>query len=486
MNHVTIDPLRYFSNEISLQILSNFSPEQLAIISSVSKLWNGLCNDGSLWKNLTLKNFCNVSQNAEQISWKELFKKNITQIRNIVPRTIPYCTPYVDYETGFYFTINRSIFFSKSSFNNPFDDKSRTKYETGHQKVITCMKLLDTIHSILPPSLITASEDATIKIFSTATLNREQTFIGHTEPITCLKLLTVDPMQFKGSLALLFSGSLDGTVRIWQVPRGTDCPILKDCQILKEEPSEGESSQSCFDGISAIEATEEGYYNYAIFSGSVTGKIIIWDINYCPGRYSKECKTDFKKISKVSDAHEAKITAIKAITKTFGLSNIFSKKTGEIIATASLDKTIKIWFYQWKYNYTKRIWEDAKKVWEVPKEVRMDCIQVIDAGAPITHLELQGFALVSAAMDGSIKLWGLDDLNEFELLQEADLIKEEILDLRSYQHQIIDPKGIRNSILSIIFVVNRSNVFFVGSTGYTYDITPTIPKLLSFQDKAIQ
>ncbi len=462
MDPVTKDPLLYFSNEISLQILRYFSPKQLALISSVSALWNTISQDNTLWKDLALNYFYSVSQDAEKIAWKELLKKNITQIRNIVPRTISSLPPFAYHQAVFYFSINRSIFLSKSDTYNPFDDKSRTKYETGHQKVITCMQLLESNSKSSPFSLITASEDATIKIFSTEKLDCQQTLIGHTKPITCLKLLAVDPMQFKGSLALLFSGSLDGTVRIWEVTKKVT--KAADCQILKEEPSVGESSQSCIDGISALEVTEEGYNNYAVFSGSVTGKILIWDIYYRSA--SIERKIDFKKIFKVSDAHQAKITAIKQ-------TSILS--TGKTIATASLDKTIKIWFYQWMDTFP------INNIWGYSKKASMDCIQVIDAGVPITHLDLQGCALVSAAMDGSIKLWCLDYRKEFELLKKTDLIKEEILYFRSYQH--VDMR-MRNSIESIIFVVNRSNVFFVGSTGYRFDFTPTIPELQSFQYKA--
>ncbi len=81
-----MDPFMGLPQEISVQIFSNFSQRQLAIVSLVSPLWYKISQTNSLWKTLALNYFREIPLPiGEKTTWKEFFKNSITEIRNVVP-----------------------------------------------------------------------------------------------------------------------------------------------------------------------------------------------------------------------------------------------------------------------------------------------------------------------------------------------------------------------------------------------------------------
>ncbi len=231
-----------------------------------------------------------------------------------------------------------------------------------------------------------------IKIFKKVQMNKgiyEKTdfiesdtiLIGHTKPITGLK-------YFHSQNATI-SSSLDATIRIWRI-----APAM---QILKDERNE--------DGITALEVVEKKFpfSQYIIYSGTETGQINIWYVVLQDGQDGNE---DKPKLTKIPNAHSAKITAIAS---NFGLTY------DDVIATASIDKTIKIW----KPSLTS---DGAHN---------LDPVQVIDAHeSPIRSLKYHsGHNLISADSSGRVNHLYLRE-GKYRLKRTYKSIKSGIMDLQ--------------------------------------------------------
>ncbi len=395
------DPMTALPSEISFEIFTCFTPTELLLITSlVCKLWKQFSEDENLWKHLVdYYSLSEISKKKDHEQWRSLFQKNIQLYKNSGQGGISQGSG------TFYFGFNRTISTWKLSILYPLSWNtlselcSKKTFETGHKNKITCIELSNNY-------IFTGSSDKTIKIFKHLVFSDDVVGVNSSE-----QLEHIQTLEGLGKVSLLKVVNISHPNNSFLCSVSNDVIQLWNFSIKETtfvQTLKGSQAEDFFGSfrrrITSLEVTSS-MGSIRIYSGNVLGEIYIWGLD--------QIDEASPKFNKITQAHEGEITSLS----TFSLS--------EIIASASVDRTIKIW-----HPSTS------------DKGENLQCLQVIknahDAG--ITNLLLCSLTnrLISADFAGTIKLWGLQnqdpanvwclDNNQYNLLDTHKI--NEVLDFQ--------------------------------------------------------
>jgi U4/U6 small nuclear ribonucleoprotein PRP4 len=158
-------------------------------------------------------------------------------------------------------------------------------------------------------------------------------------------------IAFHGDGSLVATGDLGGLGRVWDLRSGKSVFTMKNHtrQLL------------------SLDWSPNGYH---VASGSEDATCAIWELRQ-------------QRLLYVVPAHASLVSHVK-----------YSPGSGEVLATASFDKTIKLW--------SSRNWEPLSTL--KGHEARVTGLGLFPES--LSGLPTQGFFCVSAAFDRTVKVWG--------------------------------------------------------------------------------
>ena len=233
--------------------------------------------------------------------------------------------------------------------------------------------------------LISSSRDTSIKLWNIPSFTLKKTLLGHENSVISLALIENE--------STLISGSCDNSIIIWNLT------LLSPVKILKKHTG-------C---VNALNIYNE---NKFLFSGSSDKKILVWEID-----------NGFKLINQLI-GHEGAITSLKSFDN--------------ILASASLDKTIQIWYFSFfkssieiKRAHTDSINalcslasgliatasnDKTIKIWKKTNENSFQLSATLTGHTDYANvlIELKNNSLVSGSSDESIKVWNQINESAFE------------------------------------------------------------------------
>jgi len=237
-------------------------------------------------------------------------------------------------------------------------------------------------YSSIDNILISSSRDTSIKLWNISTFNLIKTLLGHENSVISLALLENE--------SILISGSCDNTIIIW------DLKSLTLTKALKEH----------YGCVNALDIFKRKF----LFSGSSDKRILVWNIG-----------NNFKLFHELV-GHEKAIASLISF--------------GNILASASLDKTIRIWTFSFitkvielnqaheKYINAICVLENGLiatgsedktiKIWKKNNEKYLELVSTLEGNTfPVYSLILlKNGSLVSGTE--SIKVWNQKNENTFE------------------------------------------------------------------------
>lgn len=215
----------------------------------------------------------------------------------------------------------------------------------GHEGFIAAMHFLD------PATLVSASGDGDALVWDVEGGTRKQALKGHTKDVLCLVPVPLDDAQPGSPSRLLATGSLDQTVRLWDVreARGSAHTFQCDAEVLAIDvfPNGGYTIASgCSDGVvrifdvraqttvAELKAPDEmppitglqfSATGRAIYTSHATAVLAVWD-PYGPraGRVHKtkvirqDAKTDLVSLRRSPDGECIAAACQDGSVRTFG------------------------------------------------------------------------------------------------------------------------------------------------------------------------
>lgn len=174
-----IDFIHALPFELAVQILSYIDPTSSC--SLVSKRWNLVCSDNSVWR--------------------QYYYRKFGMLASEMVKTIPPAPRYHDW---------REIFGKKKQLlQNWQEGQVDALFLEGHTDAVYCLQFD-------AKKIISGSRDRSIKIWDLTSKECINTLIGHTGSVLCL--------QYNDQH--IISGSSDATIRIWNVKTGECCSVL--------------------------------------------------------------------------------------------------------------------------------------------------------------------------------------------------------------------------------------------------------------------
>ncbi|ETO11923.1 hypothetical protein RFI_25452 [Reticulomyxa filosa] len=211
----------------------------------------------------------------------------------------------------------KSIF--ASSNNNicilDFEHKSLRKRLEGHRKRVYCINFSQFDGG---QYLCSASEDCTVRLWDIEKVRILHVFEGHGHSVMCVDISPLQSHKAKdginnnigGSGYSICSGSLDGTIRIWDIEK------TKESTVFKEHESGVLSIQ-----YGSNELGDIGCAN-TILSGSTDKTIRLWDIR------------EKKEINRF-DGHTNRVLCVQY--------SPFVSANSNVICSGSSDGTVRFW-----------------------------------------------------------------------------------------------------------------------------------------------
>ncbi|GMT24090.1 hypothetical protein PFISCL1PPCAC_15387, partial [Pristionchus fissidentatus] len=347
------DPFSVLPHPIILKILSSLDPVSLCSSLRVSRLWQEMSSDVSLWKSLCHRSrdyrMCSPAAERMQLAkftqngtvrWKEAFGERYRLWRNWHSGRCTIRTLYGHKEGVVCVQLDGDRVVSGSTdttircWDLQQEDGAGLLGHTlhGHSETVRCLHLVNN-------RLASGSNDFTIKIWNMERSDRwssigcRRTMIGHTNYVRCLEM----------GDELMISGSYDSSLKLWSLETG-DCvrtlnghtdPVL--CEQYKEEESlcVSGSSDKCIKTWDTRTTTNVMSIHHAhdsavtcirmddhrIMSGSLDRLIKMWDI-----RTGKVLKTiDWR----MAEGHTGVVRCLQA-------------DSWRIVSSAD-DRTVKVW-----------------------------------------------------------------------------------------------------------------------------------------------
>ena len=387
--------------EISLNILSSLSYEDIIGCLQVSRNWNKLINSTpSIWKGML------ISENfVQKDEFKSYSSKLLAKYKNCKVEEDCY---RVDFLQNRYFLDNwynpqfqpkrytlpshvtsvvTCLQFEDDYIITGADDKMIRVYEAqkkkflmelrGHEGGVWALKYIE------DGLIVSGSTDRSVRIWDIKLGRCTYVFKGHTSTVRCLEIV-----EYKG-IKYIITGSRDNTLHVWKLPnpkihRSSKAlnkhDISSNMPYTYSTPDENPFFVGILRGHMASVRALSGHGNIVI-SGSYDNSLMVWDIAQMKCLY-------------VLTGHTDRIYSI-----------LYDYKRQRCIS-ASMDATIRVW--------------DLKDIWK-----NGTCIRIMNSFTPCTNimgsmlilhghtalvglLKLSDKYLVSAAADGSLRGWNAD------------------------------------------------------------------------------
>ncbi|XP_070558029.1 F-box/WD repeat-containing protein 7-like [Ptychodera flava] len=383
--HNCQDLLSWLPTQLSFYILSFLDPVSLCHCSQVSRSWNELANEPSIWRLFCKLPKYQLSRAGEQkqminhmspyIHWKQVFAERYRLRRNWLNG---YCTvrTFEGHTQGIscvQFDDTRIVSGSSDKTIKVWNIRTNTPWSVltlvGHSGTVRCLHLEGN-------RLVSGSTDANIKVWdlsmqsSWSSIACRVTMVGHTDTVRCLQ---VDDEK-------VVSGSYDKTLKIWDIRTGRCRTTLRghtSAVLCLQFDDDKIVSGSCDKTIKIWNLslgtclmTLEGHQDAVtclqfdakkIISGSLDSNIKFWDIN------TGECTSTLDWAN--SEGHTGVVRCLQA-------------DSWRIVSAAD-DKTL--------------------KVWNLETGERLVTLRHHTDG--VTCLQFNDSMIVSGSYDKTVKLW---------------------------------------------------------------------------------
>ncbi|CAO3652941.1 unnamed protein product [Mucor fragilis] len=368
-----VDFLKELPPEISLSILSYITvPSTLARAASVSKHWNALIRDETLWKSLC-KTHSYKPPNKDGFCYRDYFKRKYS-IASAWHTGGKVTTVDNGFSQGLVTSLQFDEKFTVVGCDNHrievFDTNSGKKVRTleGHEGGVWALQFKGGDEQDPERILLSGGCDRDVRVWDLNRGKLKYVLRGHTSTVRCLKIR---------DKRLAVTGSRDTTLRVWDIKRGQLLHILSGHQ----------ASVRCVD-----------IHDDIAVSGSYDSTARIWDLT------TGACKH-------VLIGHVSQIYTIVT--------------NGTIIATGSMDAHIRIWSVETGeclstlHGHTSLVGQlqlsgntlvsggadGCLRVWDMET---FECTQQFSAhDNSITCLQFDDDRILSAANDGKVKLWDI-------------------------------------------------------------------------------
>jgi F-box/WD-40 domain protein 7 len=328
------DFIRDLPRELALHILKYLPANDLARASRTCRAWYDTCNDILLWKSLCqtqtipLKHLPTIFDQTIENQWKRSYA----------------CHKHLEY-----------VWQHEQPLPEPLTFR-------GHEDfVITCLQFDG-------KRIVSGSDDNSLKIWSVATGQCEQTLIGHNGGVWCSEM-TDD---------LIVSGSTDRTIRVWNINTGI-------CQHVLYGHT---STVRCL-----------ALHGDIVVSGSRDATVRVWNIR------------TGERLHMLS-GHTA---AVRCVCY-----------NGKYVVSGAYDHTIRVWLPDQERcvhtleGHTNRVYSlvfDGKhivsgsldcmiRVWDVEQGT---CLHQLTGHLSLTSgMQLRGNILVSGNADSTVRIWNID------------------------------------------------------------------------------
>ncbi|KAJ3225228.1 hypothetical protein HK099_007146 [Clydaea vesicula] len=184
---------------VSVRIFGYLDHKSLCRATQLSKQWSTLCNDDSIWYRMCIQHI------DKQCTKCGLCLPLLNRKRKRAELNAENVLKFNTSSNGKYLMPWKKVFSERQQIESNWRAKRFfQKTLSGHNLPITCMKLDNNTNT-----LISGSEDTTIRIWDLNHWSLVKVLTGHTDTVTCL--------QF--DVSKLVSGSLDSTLRIWSLDK---------------------------------------------------------------------------------------------------------------------------------------------------------------------------------------------------------------------------------------------------------------------------
>ncbi|AMD22315.1 HGL025Wp [Eremothecium sinecaudum] len=393
-DHLKRDFLQSLPIEISMNILDNLGFEDICSCLLVNSAWNNLIkNSPHIWKRLMLNegfitkdkfsSYCDrVPENYRLLpNPDDRFRLDFLENRWILENWYnPSYKPGRTCLDGHRTNVVTCLQFEGDYIITGADDKRINVYDAekeqfklelvGHEGGVWALKYVgDEI-------LVSGSTDRTVRIWNVKAGKCTHVFKGHTSTVRCLDVVEHEGIKY------IVTGSRDNTLHVWKLPD----PKAPDYNpnITKQFSNTGDNP--FFVGIlrghmSSVRAVS-GHGNIVV-SGSYDHNLMVWDIAKMKLRY-------------VLTGHTNKI-----------YSTLYDHKMKRCIS-ASLDTTIRVWDLAEIHNNGSVTPVNSTSASKVSGSLRTLCGHTGLVGL----LGLSDKYLVSAAADGSLRVWDSTDYSK--------------------------------------------------------------------------
>ncbi|KAK3746271.1 hypothetical protein QZH41_016527 [Actinostola sp. cb2023] len=213
---------------------------------------------------------------------------------------------------------------------DPETGKQLGKTLKGHLKWITWLSWEPLHRNAECRYLASSSKDSTIKIWDTVTCSLDKTFSSHTQSVTCVKW---------GGEGLIYTSSQDRTIKVWRAKDGVLCRTLQghahwvnhmalntdySLRTGAFDPTKGQT----IDGFEQEALKKQSLQRYQELKGGRPERLVSGSDDFT--LFLWEPENNSKNVARMT-GHQALI------------NQVCYSPDGRLIASASFDKSVKIW-----------------------------------------------------------------------------------------------------------------------------------------------
>lgn len=262
-------------HELKLQVISHLDIRTLCIASRVSKKWKSLIDlDRNTWLRLLQKDGFDLPT-TPTISWKEHYKRQYTLKSNWKKGRFKR----IEFEGHTEFIVT-CLQFDEEKIVSGATDSMINIYNTndpsgpmeqlqGHAGGVWALQYVGN-------TLVSGSIDRTVRVWNIKKRKCTHIFKGHTSTVRCLQI--VEPVMINGRLEpsqpLIVTGSRDFSIRVWNLPNVEE-------ETESDEPYIGEANNPWFkfllfghtNSVRSIAA-----HGNTLVSGSYDNTVAVWNL----------------------------------------------------------------------------------------------------------------------------------------------------------------------------------------------------------------
>ncbi|WP_313949419.1 WD40 repeat domain-containing protein [Anabaena sp. FACHB-709] len=226
-------------------------------------------------------------------------------------------------------------------------------------------------------TLVSASEDQTIKVWNLETAKVTTTLQGHTDTVRAIALTPDDQT--------LISGSADKTIKIWNLQR------LRIKRTLSSHAG----------GIWSLAISSDGQ---TLVTAHENGSIQIW--NFPTGQLLRTIKGHQGRIFSVAMSPDGETFATGGIDKKIKIWNLY---TGECLHTITehQDTVRALVFSRDGKMLASSSWDKSIKIWQMPTGKLLHTLLGHTSRVVTLNLGIDEQTLVSGSLDNKLKIWDM-------------------------------------------------------------------------------